>query len=558
MSINFNLSALNVDITMSASGELLKVPLETITADATGEFYVKTSDIRGVFMYQTDSDDINTITNTTDIKYFIRQKQWPHGLILNPCNAYVSNGQIATTDRLGKILDFKELVKHDFIRYIAMSLFGTHLAVDLFSNEDQLKYDLTYKGYYTAWNNIWNSMVSISDISLNTTTYSGLYGEDPSYGYYLTNDCSNNLNITRQLLNQIIRDKPERLQNIQTYTIDASKGFYLIPLIDGDSILFKLTLNAAPNQHKLLNGITEIPPRSYKIRINLVSSVNNDYVQGSNINIIPNDLKPTIYNGSLTTQDLNNTFPSNYNRNFPYMLASTGRGIWFNYISKINLYLFSVADGTGTIVYTPNINEITRLVKNVKMSSELTSYMNKGLLVSIANNPASDNNLHVNPGRLFNNTLNPHRIAIANRFPIFSSNFGASNDGPNWIYNFSFIFKPISTSTNTFSIDMGSRTGVYGIYIINVEDMTTIQFSLSGGASWSTTLGMGGRDRTLTFSYIPNNKYLVFMFMGTSNHGAAINGISKMRFAWRYPSLSSTWNQDFSSFDYPIFNYNNF
>lgn len=52
MSINFNLSALDVSIIMSSSGELLKIPQETIVSDATAEFYVKTSDIRNVFMFQ--------------------------------------------------------------------------------------------------------------------------------------------------------------------------------------------------------------------------------------------------------------------------------------------------------------------------------------------------------------------------------------------------------------------------------------------------------------------------------------------------------------------------
>lgn len=555
MSIDFNLYALNVDLTMSISGDLLKIPLENIDADATAEFYVKTSDIQNVFMYQTDSDDIDTILNTTDIKYFVRQTKWPSGLILNPCNAFVTSGQIATTDRLGFISDFKELVKHDFIRHIAKSLFGTHLAVDLFSNEDELKYDLTYKGYYIAWNNIWNSMVNISDLSLNTTTYDGLYGIDASYGYYLTNDCSSNTNITRQLLNQVILSKPERLQNIVEYTVDASKGFYLVPLVDGDSILFKLTINSAPNQHLLLNNTSPVPPRIYKIKINLVSNVTNDYKQGSNTNIIPNDLKPLVYNGSITTLDLNNTFPSNYTR-VTYMLSSTGGGLWFDYMPKINLFGYSVNNNNGTLAYTPNLTEITRLIKNVKMSSELTSYYNKGLLISVANKIAGGNNSFSNTARNFNNTLNPHRVAIVKGFPMYASDFGTSSGYVNWTFSFSFIFKPIATSDNVFTIDMGARTGVYNVYVINVENMTNINYS-SGGGGWDNQTTLGGRDREFSFNYIPNNRYLVFMFMSTSNNTSASNAINNMRYAWKYKAFGS-FNNNFSAFDYPIFNYNNF
>lgn len=751
MSINFSLSALDVNIIMSTSGEFIKIPFETITADATADFYVKTSDIRNVFMFQSDSDDIDTITsidpptyqgtgpypqsapveetdavaiikssllnfkfrldenstgviaeiggsatgscitifnegglkklqifhfvynipftferiininqyvgndielqivfkrdgdgtggttgywvgntvsinsliidtydvlsnillagnnytsvggidttqngpiaptnlpiqyfrvsnnyssqiyshkfyystlptsNSSDIKYFIRQKQWPNGLIINPCNAWVSSGQIATTDRLGVIEDYKELVKHDFIRHIAKSLFGTHLGVDLFNNEDELKYDLTYKGYYTAWNNIWNSMTSISDLSLNTTSYSGLYGNDASYGYYLTDDCSSNVNITRQLLNQIILNKPERLQNLNTYVVDASKGFYLIPLIDGDSILFKLTLNPAPNQHLLLNKTSPLPSRTYKIRINLVSSVTNNYKNGLNTNIIPNDLKPTYYNGSSSLLDLNNTFPSNYT--IPrYMKTLTD--MWFKYMPKTNLYLYEVLNSSGEIAYTPNITEINRLVKNVKMSSDVTSYMNKGLLTSISKSIAgkvsetsTNLNVFINIGRLFQEILDyPLTASILNGFPINYLDIGEDSNNKNRSFRFSFIFKPISTTDNKFVISMGNRTGVYGIYIINVETMDVIEY-ITQSNNWDSTLSMGSGDRTLTFNYVPNNRYLVFMFMSTSYDSINNNGISYMNYQWKYNSFGSL-SSDFSQFDYPIFNYN--
>lgn len=393
-------------------------------------------------------------------------------------------------------------------------------------------------------------MSSISDLSLNTTTYTGLYGQDASYGYYLTNDCSSNVNITRQLLNQIILNKPERLQNLNTYVVDASKGFYLIPLIDGDSILFKLTLNPSPNQHKLLNKVEEIPSRSYKIRINLVSNVTNDYKQSTNTNIIPNDLKPQYYNGLSSLLDLNNTFPANY-ITLTYMKTKTN--MWFKYIPKNNLYLYQVLNSTGSVAYIPNISEITKIIKNVKMSSELTSYMNKGLLVSIVNNTAPDNSLFVNNGRLFNDTLNPHTVSILNGFPISPLDIGQSSNLRNLLFRFSFIFKPISTSDNRFVIDMGIRSGVYAIYIINVEDMTTIEYAITAN-NWDTTLGMGGRSRTLTFSYIPNNRYIVFMFIGSSTFTSS-NGINNMMYRWKYNSFGSL-SSDFSEFDYPIFNYN--
>lgn len=556
--IDFTLSALNVNILMSASGEVLKIPSETIISDATAEYYVKTTDLRNVFMFQTDSNDIDSITNNTDIKYFVRKNQWPTGLILNPCHAWVqSTQQIAGTNRLGNIPDYKELVKHDFIRHIAKSLFNTHLAVDLFSNEDELKYDLAYKGYYNAWGNIWSSINNISDLSLNQTTYLNLFGNDPSYGYYLTNDCSNNTNISRQLLNQIIKDQPSRLQNLNTYSIDASNGYYLLPLLDGDSIVFKLTLQSTQNQHLLLNKSTPIPERSYKIRINLKSSVTNDYIHSDGVNVIPHDLKPKIYNGNLVTETLNNRFTSNYTR-VTYMNTS---GLWFDYVPKINLYMYTVFNSSGAVAYTPDISAITKIVKGVKMSSDVTSYMNKGLLTSVVNNTINvggsnpTNAMYINNGRLFNESLNVHTIGILNEFPLSSSQVGTSNNKPNWIFRFSFIFKPQSTSDNKFFIDMGAitnRTGVYAVYIINVENMNIIQFEM-GNNNWNSTLTLGGRYRELNFTYIPNNRYLVFMFMTTSM-ALVSNGISDMMYRWKY-SATGTYSGNFSQFDYPIFNY---
>ena len=311
--VDFNLSYLNVAISMSVSGDLLKLDIPSLEGDAIAEYYVLASDMRKVFVFQSDSDDVDTITNGTDIKYFVRKNQWPSGLVLNPCHAWVQSAQqIATTDRLGLIADNRELVKHDFIRHIAKSLFNTHLAVDLFSNEDTLKYDLAYKGHNTAWGNIWNSISQISDISLNTTSYASLYGQDASYGYYLTGDASANTNLCRQLLSQLIKTAPNRLQNLNTYVVDASKGYYSVPLMAGDSISFKLTLQPAPNQHLLVNRPVPVPARTYQIRINLRDSVSKGSIHSDGVNVIVNDTSPLTYNGSAVIDNLNTSYPSNY------------------------------------------------------------------------------------------------------------------------------------------------------------------------------------------------------------------------------------------------------
>jgi hypothetical protein len=310
--IGFVLSKFNTLLAMGLSGELFKESIPTMDVSGIAEYYVKASDMRNVFMFQSDSKDINDVTNQ-DVKYFVRKNQWPQGLVLNPCHAWVQTSkQIASSDKSGLIPDDKQLVKHDFIRYIAKSMFNTHLGVDLFQNESELKYDLAYKGHNLAWDSIWNSITSISDVSLNATTYSGLYGTDASYGYYLTNDSSNNSNICRKLLGQVVSSAPSRLQNISSYAIDLSNGYYSVPLIDGDSISFKLTLQTAPNQHLLLNSATPIQPRSYQIRVNLRDTVTRGTTNQNGTNLIVNDTLPTTYLGSVPTDNLNTSYPANY------------------------------------------------------------------------------------------------------------------------------------------------------------------------------------------------------------------------------------------------------
>ena len=310
--VGFVLSKFNTLLAMGVSGELFKESIPAMDVSGIAEYYVKTSDMKKVFVFQTDSRDINNVA-TEDVKYFVRKNQWPQGLVLNPCHAWVQTSkQIASSDKSGPIPDDKQLVKHDFIRYIAKSMFNTHLGVDLFQNESELKYDLAYKGHNSAWSSIWDSITSISDVSLNTTTYSGKYGTDASYGYYLTNDLSNNSNICRQLLNQVISTAPGRIQDITSYAIDISSGLFSVPLMDGDSISFKLTLQTAPNQHLLLNSATPIQPRSYQIRVNLRDTVTRGTTQQNGTNLIVNDTLPTTYIGSVPTDTLNTSYPANY------------------------------------------------------------------------------------------------------------------------------------------------------------------------------------------------------------------------------------------------------
>ena len=256
--LDFVLTGLDEEITMGASGELFGVAIPAMDVSATAVFNVKTETMRNVFRFQTDASDVDQVADGTDTLYYVKMDQWPATAILNPAHAMMdhsdSENAIATADSNGTYADNRMLVKHDFVRYLALKLFNTYQGVDLFSNEDAMKEDLAAKGA-AAW-------VSISG---------DLHSADSASP--MTNDISNN-NFSRQLLEQIINNDRDRLvSDASAGTIDASNEIQAIPLVDGDTISFKVTLKAAAGQHNL-TGVSAIGDRTYKIKLILGNGTN--------------------------------------------------------------------------------------------------------------------------------------------------------------------------------------------------------------------------------------------------------------------------------------------
>ena len=143
------------------------------------------------------------------------------------------------------------LLKHDYIRYLSSKLFNTPHGVDLFNNETQLINDITDQGLNTVWR----------DIS------SILWTAKNAPGGYYTNADNLKTNICRELLMQISQKTPERLKDLSSY-YDGT--LYQVPVLVGDSITFKFTMNPAANQEKLTGLSSIIPARSYAIKLIIV------------------------------------------------------------------------------------------------------------------------------------------------------------------------------------------------------------------------------------------------------------------------------------------------
>jgi len=157
----------------------------------------------------------------------------------------------------GEVVAEKNLVKHDFVRYLAKSLFNTPHGVDLFSNEDALLTDLVQKGAVAR--------LAI-DASLNAVNQAAAALSGTAPNKYSTNATATAANFSRVLLRQVAQAAPARFHG----TADIS-GVHSIPFVDGDSINFKVAIAPASLQHDLTGRTGPFHTRVYKIQLNLVA-----------------------------------------------------------------------------------------------------------------------------------------------------------------------------------------------------------------------------------------------------------------------------------------------
>ena len=280
--IDLTLPGLNQTFSLSTLATLDASSIAVETTDATAMFYVRLSDMTELFQYQTDSFDINDISSG-DIKYYVFNRKWPTELRINPSHAMMNKTESAGMLGIGDgFTSDKSLVKHDFVRYIALRLFNTIHGVDLFSNETDLLENMTYLGE-TVRNNINLILAGIS-----TTSSSETMSYDASGNKYLTNDASGNTNLCRELMRQIAAADPSRLYNNGA----NNAGLRSVPLRENDSILFKLTITSATGQNTL-TGVSVIPSRTYTIKLVLKNTVTS--VTNANTAVTDSDMYPNSY-----------------------------------------------------------------------------------------------------------------------------------------------------------------------------------------------------------------------------------------------------------------------
>lgn len=249
--VNFTLSGLNQAFTLGVSGELAGEAAVTLDVSCIAIYNVKLSDMRNVFKFQSDSFDVND-TDASDIKYYVDMDQWPANLKLNPAHAHT----LSTTPILadgGDIVAEKNLVKHDFVRYLAEKLFNTPHGVDLFSNEDALLSDIVTKGA-TAYTDI---KAALDAVNMS----SAAAGSSPNK--YSTNYENTPANFSRELLRQVAHHAPARFAT----DISNVSTIQSIPLALDDTISFKVSISPYPAQHTLTSRPAAFNTRVYEIKL---------------------------------------------------------------------------------------------------------------------------------------------------------------------------------------------------------------------------------------------------------------------------------------------------
>jgi hypothetical protein len=233
--LNFYLSQLDVSVN-SSSATLLGETSQVFFGDATVAVDIPLVNAMNIFQFSSDSTDINNVT-ANDIKYKVVYTGAGNTNMVFDIDTLSS--VIANSIHAGAA---NNNATYDYVRYLALKLFNTHLGVDLFSNESELRTTLR-DNFSTSF----NSNMAL----LNVMSETDASGNSPS----------------KTILNQIIYDQPTRLNDISQLAL--GDNWYKSPFVLGDVLYFRLNVKAAADQNTLTN-VVSIPDRVYLIKATLV------------------------------------------------------------------------------------------------------------------------------------------------------------------------------------------------------------------------------------------------------------------------------------------------
>lgn len=227
---------------------------DSLSADATITIPVKTSDMRNIFNFSSDTSDTNDLANT-DSRYYIDLESFPFNLSLNPAMCEVTSGSVD---------NYSTDLRYDYLRHLSVEIFTTARAVDLFHNESNLRANLESVSY-DSWIQNYNIL---SEYSTKTATGSILQNVDGNGNYYSLSSDTLTKNVCYIVLKQLLSQAASRFTDLTQYYVDAKSSgdwhTWKVPFYDNDAIAYKLTVGQSTTTS--ITGTT-ISPRSYIVRL---------------------------------------------------------------------------------------------------------------------------------------------------------------------------------------------------------------------------------------------------------------------------------------------------
>ena len=409
--MNFNIDYLDQSCNPLTSVTVLTETDIIPAHDATAVIRLKVSDMWNTFRYQTDSINMNDI-NGSDLRYYVNLSNWNPGVVINPAHAMMddalSQGGLDVNNI--NIPSSKKLLKHDYIRYLALKLFNTTQGVDLMSNVLDLNENMAsvcgdFSG--SIFNNIMGLLTAIS-----TTGNDSNLTFDNS-GNYLTNSLETNKNIVRSLMNQILYYNPARFQDISgSSSVFGTSGIFgdlttrPVPLMVGDVLFFVVNVTPPPGQNALTN-VQSIPSRKYLIKLVLCgdsTAINTSVIDSALVCDQPYSSYPVTLVNSNSSVYGNNDQPSSV-LSLPSLYKNIYGWLYNNNGSSNMQWDFN----TTNPISLSNLNNISMTIKaitTVNLPSLLVTYNNNTkVFYDVSTNPIT-NNLNCQLYHDFSTTIN--------------------------------------------------------------------------------------------------------------------------------------------------------
>jgi hypothetical protein len=210
----------------------------SFSANASASIDVSLNLLKSIFMFQSDSLDVDNVV-ATDVQYKVVDPttSW----VYSPADAELYAGSINS----GGL----DQVQHDWVRYLAQSLFGTHLGVDLFTNEEEVRSNLVTDSL-NAIKSRFTALAALGDLTDDDIL-----------------DGTVQINPSRQILRQIITMDPTRLDEFHNDPVADGNGFFQMPLRAEDKLYFVFTAKSDASQNDIVAGSSVPADRTYLIQM---------------------------------------------------------------------------------------------------------------------------------------------------------------------------------------------------------------------------------------------------------------------------------------------------